>query len=168
VCLLCGTCFFNSQYSSGTCVRVTVENFVRRTAGLKSVCIRKILRPAISIQVFLVFPRLQESAKVVPEIPIRNCMLLVRPSSDLNSRKLNVMLCWMCIRMYACNETNLMHCLSAVYSVTIPLHVSGLLSCPSSGGNNVYMQQLVRYVLYVLVNCQLDCLGSHPDQLTFN
>jgi hypothetical protein len=37
----------------------------------------------------------------------------------------------------ACNETNLMHCLSSVYSVTIPLHVSGLLvaingtRCPS-------------------------------------
>jgi hypothetical protein len=28
---------------------------------------------------------------------------------------------------YACNETNLMHYLSLVYSVTIPLHVSGLL-----------------------------------------
>jgi hypothetical protein len=27
-----------------------------------------------------------------------------------------------------CNETNLMHCVSSVYSVTIPLHVSGLLS----------------------------------------
>jgi hypothetical protein len=26
-----------------------------------------------------------------------------------------------------CNETNLMHCLPSVYSVTIPLHVSGLL-----------------------------------------
>jgi hypothetical protein len=28
---------------------------------------------------------------------------------------------------HACNETNLMHNLSSVYSVTIPLHVSGLL-----------------------------------------
>src|SRR5215468_331905 len=28
---------------------------------------------------------------------------------------------------FAYNETNLMHCLSSVYSVTIPLHVSGLL-----------------------------------------
>jgi hypothetical protein len=28
---------------------------------------------------------------------------------------------------YACNETNLMHYLSSVYSVTIPLDVSGLL-----------------------------------------
>jgi hypothetical protein len=31
---------------------------------------------------------------------------------------------WFCC---ACNETNLMHYLSSVYSVTIPLHVSGLL-----------------------------------------
>jgi hypothetical protein len=29
--------------------------------------------------------------------------------------------------MYACNETNLMRCLSSVYSVTITLSVSGLL-----------------------------------------
>jgi hypothetical protein len=28
---------------------------------------------------------------------------------------------------YACNETSLMHYLSSVYSVTISLHVSGLL-----------------------------------------
>jgi hypothetical protein len=28
----------------------------------------------------------------------------------------------------ACNEANLMHHLSSVYSVTIPLHVSGLLA----------------------------------------
>jgi hypothetical protein len=37
------------------------------------------------------------------------------------------MLCWHCISIYACNQTNLMHCLSSVYSVTTPLHVSGLL-----------------------------------------
>jgi hypothetical protein len=28
----------------------------------------------------------------------------------------------------ACNEANVMHYLSTVYSVTIPLHVSGLLA----------------------------------------
>jgi hypothetical protein len=32
-----------------------------------------------------------------------------------------------CTEKYACNETNLMHYLSSVYSVTIPLYVSGLL-----------------------------------------
>jgi hypothetical protein len=30
--------------------------------------------------------------------------------------------------MYVCNETNSMHYVSSVYSVTIPLHVSGLLA----------------------------------------
>jgi hypothetical protein len=29
--------------------------------------------------------------------------------------------------IFTCNETNLMHYLSSVYSVTIPLHVLGLL-----------------------------------------
>jgi hypothetical protein len=37
------------------------------------------------------------------------------------------MFCWPCISIYACNETNLKHYLSSVYSVTIPVHVSGLL-----------------------------------------
>jgi hypothetical protein len=33
----------------------------------------------------------------------------------------------MCISIYACNETNLMHYLSSVYLVILPLHASGLL-----------------------------------------
>jgi hypothetical protein len=37
------------------------------------------------------------------------------------------MFCWPCVSIYTCNGANLMHCLSAVYSVTTPLHVSGLL-----------------------------------------
>jgi hypothetical protein len=86
VCLLCGTsCFFYWQYSSDTCVRENVGDFVCRTACLKSVYIRKILRPAISIKVFLVFPCLQASAMMVPKIPSRNFMLLVQPPPDLNS-----------------------------------------------------------------------------------
>jgi hypothetical protein len=55
--------------------------------------------------------------------------------------------------VYACNETNLIHYLPAVYSVTISLRVSGLL---------VTHHQEVRvyickkwYVLYVLVDWQL-------------
>jgi hypothetical protein len=66
--------------------------------------------------------------------------------------------------MYVCNETDLMHYLSSVYSVTIPLHVSGLL---------VAHHQVVTmyisnkwYVLYVLVDCQLAWLlwdQSHPE-----
>jgi hypothetical protein len=35
--------------------------------------------------------------------------------------------CWPRISIYACNETNLRHHSSAVYSVTVPLHVLGLL-----------------------------------------
>jgi hypothetical protein len=31
------------------------------------------------------------------------------------------------LSIYACNEANLMHYLSSVYSITVPLHVSGLL-----------------------------------------
>jgi hypothetical protein len=56
-------------------------------------------------------------------------------------------------RSNACNETNLMHCLSSVYSVTIALHVSGLLVA--------HHQEITMYicnkwyVLYVLVDCQL-------------
>jgi hypothetical protein len=37
------------------------------------------------------------------------------------------MFCWPCISICACNETNLMHYLSSVYSITIHLYVSGLL-----------------------------------------
>jgi hypothetical protein len=51
--------------------------------------------------------------------------------------------------LYACNETNLMHYLCSVYSVTIPLHVSGLLVA--------HHQEVVVYkrensYLYVLVD----------------
>jgi hypothetical protein len=41
--------------------------------------------------------------------------------------------------LHACNETNLMHYLSSVYSVTC----FGLAGYPFSGGNNEYMQQMV-------------------------
>jgi hypothetical protein len=53
----------------------------------------------------------------------------------------------------ACNETNLMHYLSSVCSVTISLHVSGLLVAHHQ---EVAMCICVSwYVLYVLVDCQL-------------
>jgi hypothetical protein len=68
-----------------------------------------------------------------------------------------------------CNETNLMHCLSSVYSVTIPLHVLGLLVA--------HHQQVTmnicdnRYVLYVLVDCQQTwiqvSLHTYSSALTF-
>jgi hypothetical protein len=55
--------------------------------------------------------------------------------------------------VYTCNETNLMHYLSSVYSVTILLHVSGLLAA--------HHQEVTMYIcdswyaLYVLVDCRL-------------
>jgi hypothetical protein len=54
--------------------------------------------------------------------------------------------------VFACNETNLMHCLSQVYSVITPLHVSGLLIA--------HHQEVTMYIcdnwyaLYVLVDCR--------------
>jgi hypothetical protein len=58
---------------------------------------------------------------------------------------------WLMIICDACNKTNLMHYLSSVYSITIPLHVSGLLVAHHEVTmyicNNWYM-------LYVLVDCQ--------------
>jgi hypothetical protein len=62
------------------------------------------------------------------------------------------MICWPCTSIYPCNETNSMHYLPSVYSVTIPLHVSGLLV--------PHHQELKIYicdnwcVLFVLVDCQ--------------
>jgi hypothetical protein len=55
--------------------------------------------------------------------------------------------------VHACNETNIMHYLSSVYSVTIPLHVSGLLTA--------HHQEVTMYVCdnwyvpYVLVDCHI-------------
>jgi hypothetical protein len=63
-----------------------------------------------------------------------------------------VMFCWPYISIYSCNETNLMNYLSSFYSVTIPLHVSGLLLG--------YHQEATMYicnnwyVLYVSVDCR--------------
>jgi hypothetical protein len=63
------------------------------------------------------------------------------------------MFCWPCISIYACNETNLLHYLSSVYSVTIPLHVSGLLVAHHQEVAMYLCKKL--YVLYDLVDCQL-------------
>jgi hypothetical protein len=53
----------------------------------------------------------------------------------------------------ACNETNLMHYASPIYSVTIPLHVSGLLVAHHQKVTMYICNKW--YVLYVLVNCKL-------------
>jgi hypothetical protein len=50
------------------------------------------------------------------------------------------------------NQTNLMHYLSSVYSVTIPLHVSGLLAAHHQEVT-VYICDSW-YVLYILVDCR--------------
>jgi hypothetical protein len=70
----------------------------------------------------------------------------------------------------ACNETNLMHYPSSVYSVTITLHVSGLLV--------VHRQEVIMYicnkwyVLYGFVDCQLAWLewdqGSWQSTKPYN
>jgi hypothetical protein len=69
-----------------------------------------------------------------------------------------------CISIQAHNETNLLHYLSSVYSVTIPLHISDLLFA--------HHQEVTMYIcnnwymLYVLVGCQLAWLelNSTPNR----
>jgi hypothetical protein len=57
------------------------------------------------------------------------------------------------IYIYACNETNLMHYLPSVYSVTIPLHVSGSLVAHHQEVTMYICNKW--YVLYVSADCQL-------------
>jgi hypothetical protein len=63
------------------------------------------------------------------------------------------MFCWPCSISIqeAFNEANLMHCLSSVYSVTTPLHVSGLLVA--------HHQEVTMYIymFFVLVDCRQTC-----------
>jgi hypothetical protein len=64
----------------------------------------------------------------------------------LNRNKQFCVFCWRCISIYALTETNLMHYLSSVYSVTYTCF--GLASCLSSVCNDVCMQQMVRFVRF--------------------
>jgi hypothetical protein len=64
----------------------------------------------------------------------------------------------------ACNESNLMHYLSSLYWVTIPLHVSCACSS-SSGDNNVYICDNW-YVLYFLVDCPSRPANSRLRHIT--
>jgi hypothetical protein len=64
-----------------------------------------------------------------------------------------------------CNETNLMHYLSSVYSVTIPLHISGLLVAHHQEVTLCICNKW--YVLYVLVDGQL-ATGPADSQLMGN
>jgi hypothetical protein len=66
-----------------------------------------------------------------------------------------MMFCLPCISIQACNETNFMHYLSSVYSITITLHVSGLLVA--------HHQQVTMYTCdnwYVLY--LVDCRWADP------
>jgi hypothetical protein len=60
-----------------------------------------------------------------------------------------------------CNETNLMHHLSSIYSVTIPLHVSGLLVAHHQEVTMYVCDNC--YVLYVLVDCRIYTLLPPDD-----
>jgi hypothetical protein len=67
----------------------------------------------------------------------------------------------LCDNMYTnvCSETNMMHYLSSVYSVTIPLHVSGLLVAHHQEVT-MYMRNSW-YVLYVLVDSmEVHCIQA--------
>jgi hypothetical protein len=64
----------------------------------------------------------------------------------------------------ACNETNLMHYISSVYSVTKPLHVSDLLVAHHQEVTMYICNKW--YVLYVFVDCRprvkpVPLLGRH-------
>jgi hypothetical protein len=83
---------------------------------------------------------------IVAEYVLRTILVI------LTGKRPNFMFCWTySISIYACNETNLMHYLSSVYSVTIPLHVLGLLV----GHHQEVTMYICNnwYVLYVLVDC---------------
>jgi hypothetical protein len=65
--------------------------------------------------------------------------------------------CWPCISKYECNESNLMHQLSSVYSVTTPLHVSGLIVANHQEiAIYMYMWQLVSVVFLSPLSADLD------------
>jgi hypothetical protein len=77
------------------------------------------------------------------------------------------MFCWPWISIYACNETNVMHFIFGLFS-----HYTstcfGLASCPSSGGSNVYMQQMVRVVRFSWLSAGLVWMGlSHSNQASW-
>jgi hypothetical protein len=81
---------------------------------------------------------------------LRHCHMLI-----------NVMFCWPCVSLCACGETNLMHFIFSLFSQYIPT-CFGLASCPSSGGNDVYMWQLVHVVRVCGMLAGLDDLPTVP------
>jgi hypothetical protein len=57
------------------------------------------------------------------------------------------------VELKVSDETNLMHYLSSVYSVAIPLHITGLLVAHHQEVTMYICDNW--YVLYILVDCQL-------------
>jgi uncharacterized membrane protein YecN with MAPEG domain len=51
------------------------------------------------------------------------------------------MFCWLCILIIFVMKTNLMHCLSLIYFITQPLHVSGIFTAHHRELFIVYVQQ---------------------------
>jgi hypothetical protein len=68
-----------------------------------------------------------------------------------------------------CNETNLMHCLSLLYFVNQPLHVSGIFIAHHQEVFTVYVQQLERVIRlgdWQLAGSGWNQFHPDPDQLT--
>jgi hypothetical protein len=61
-----------------------------------------------------------------------------------------------------CNETNLMHYLSSLYSVTTPLHVLGLVVAHHQVAAMYTCDNW--YMLYVLIDCWRACHFIHARQ----
>jgi hypothetical protein len=59
--------------------------------------------------------------------PMRSSCIVVSVFIGMFKNVTLTVFCNLSILFIACSETNFMHCLSSVYSFTIPLHVSGLL-----------------------------------------
>jgi hypothetical protein len=72
----------------------------------------------------------------------------------------NFMFSWPCIWILFVIKTKQMHCLSSIYFVNQPLHVSGTFTAHHQEVLTVYIQQLV---LYILVDWLL--VGSAASQL---
>jgi hypothetical protein len=70
---------------------------------------------------------------------------------------------------YFCNETKLMHYLSSVYSVTITLHVSGLLVAHHQEATQcIYMQQMICVVRFLLTVISTTPADSQLKRKTCN
>jgi hypothetical protein len=58
--------------------------------------------------------------------------------------------------MYACNDINLMHYLSSVYSLTITLYYSGLQAA--------HNQEVTMYICVGYIHCYLLMIGNYQSR----